>query len=277
MAFGQYLFAVRRLKGLSTYEAAAKSDMSQSQLSKLERDVNRPTRESLRRLAVPSAYGCPWLAAAPNVALLLGLAFHWFNDDQYAPERLEFWPPDISLILKGADMVVRHLPNLSPTGSLLALQELWSALHLPGWRPPHLAGTPNFTDDIELSRSIWIWSLWSVIRDRESEEDLTLGHSEDEIDAIRGAIVAGQADTVTRLSVETLAIIAREQFGVSRERESQRKHKLATESSGGPEDPEWAAIKDIWSRLTPVRRQLVRVLAEELAQCSERPSDQNKK
>ncbi|AEJ38608.1 hypothetical protein TPY_0406 [Sulfobacillus acidophilus TPY] len=237
MVLSKYLVSVRRLKGRSTYDISAAAGVSQSQISKIERGVNRPSRDTLMRLSAPDAYGCPWLAADENATLLLGLADYWLSDREYELESPKI-NRRIMSVTAGSALIVERAPRvwdaIAGTTSLLALRELWFVLGIPAWKPPAKAG-----GEFEPSRPVWLWALWSA-----------------DPDTVDTAVLTKNVHALINIAVESLATTARIRFRKGAK-------STATPTPEEPNDADWLALREMWRHLSPGQRRLLVDMARE--------------
>lgn len=238
VSLGDYLRDVRALKALGLPKIASVTGFHTSNLSRVERTVHRPTPDTLRQLSHPLAYGCPWWSSGQNQVFLLALAYHLTRSPHYAPRQLEWLPADMAVAEAVASIVFRRA-DWAMVDAWPDLVESWTALSLPGWRPP---AAPTPAAPPPHTRPLWLWGAWSVVHH----------------DQRREAFQRMDQDPAGTLATLVTALA------------DQAADRLRTQPAPQPEPPfpddaEFQAIVATWPRLDMARRQFARQMVEALA------------
>lgn len=242
--FGRYLRSVREVTKASTYRVAYVSGVSQSQLSKLERGRNAPSRDTVLRMSIAGAYGCPWLTADENAQLLLGLARYWipsaWSEYGEVPVAGRGDTKHIMELAAGSGLIIHAIRHGWSNPTVRTLLELWDALGIP-----RRASLSESDEAIQLgvSRALWVWALWRVDQ-KELRTDVILQ-------------VGGE---LAKVAVAELLKVARARLEDLTQNPAPNPGLMVTE----PADPDWVAVHGAWQSLSPHHRQLIRELVEAL-------------
>lgn len=142
-ALPAYLYAVRTLKGARLTRFEAVTRLHNSYLSRLERQIYRPSPANLDRLADPDAYGCPWWSSGANRLFLRALAYHATHRMRYGPAYTEWRSADMNLAIAAARVIAAG-SAWAQSGRWLAVVARWAEMGLQG-RDPNQANTAGMS------------------------------------------------------------------------------------------------------------------------------------